>query len=118
MEQILAHLWGDYLFQNNWMAQNKVKAWFPAFIHALTYSLLFLPLVPSVWAWLVIFGTHMVIDRFRLATYFISWYNRTPDRKVNAGFNPETPVWLATWLSIIIDNTLHLTINYLSIRFM
>lgn len=34
------------------------------------------------------------------------------------GYPANTPVWLSTWLLIIADNTLHLTINYLALRYL
>jgi hypothetical protein len=67
MTQLLIHLWGDYILQSDWMAQNKTKAYLPAFVHALLYSLGFLLLRPSWKAWLVIAVTHFFIDRYRLA---------------------------------------------------
>lgn len=143
MTQLLAHLFGDYILQSDWMAQNKTKANWPAFCHALLYSLCFLWLcwMPSymtvhtppcvtyldsrgsettcvseglripanatgfnVYAvsppvdilhsahfrwlpWLVIFSTHFLIDRFRIARYVVwakNWlgplYERVPIR--------------------------------------
>lgn len=106
MTQLLAHLFGDYILQSDWMAQNKTKRSWPALVHALLYSLCFVPLCwhpdtyhgyesirvmlngiwTSVdawnfsttwanrfhsWAWLVIFGTHFLIDRYRLARYVV-----------------------------------------------
>ena len=38
---ILFHFVGDYLTQNNWLAQNKTKKIYIAFLHALIYSLPF-----------------------------------------------------------------------------
>lgn len=87
MPQLLAHLFGDYILQSDWMAQNKTKRSWPALIHALLYALCFLwlcrvPVDYSGWSivpvghqrwtsWLVIFGTHFLIDRFRLARYVV-----------------------------------------------
>lgn len=34
------------------------------------------------------------------------------------GYSDKMPVWLATWLSIIADNTAHLAINHLAIKFL
>lgn len=34
------------------------------------------------------------------------------------GYPPERPAWLAVWLMIVADNTLHLAINYAAIRWM
>jgi hypothetical protein len=139
MTQLLAHLFGDYILQSDWMAQNKTKRSWPAFVHALIYSLCFVPLclvaaqqIPELvtpiaagstcpeattslftcsrlmiatplgylpalgghvipahnnhgyfgWLpWLVIFGTHFLIDRFRLARYVVWAKNWLGPRK-------------------------------------
>lgn len=71
MIQLILHLVGDYVTQSDWMAQNKTKAHWPAFCHALVYSLPFLA-IGSWLAVLVIFVTHFAIDRWRLAR-FVVW---------------------------------------------
>lgn len=154
MIQLILHLWGDYLLQSSWMANNKTKAWLPAIVHATIYSLPFL-LIGSWLAVLVIWSTHAVIDRFRLARYLCwakdaialpikktgtyirfanpanpdsgyeipwsewVWEGRKPWREcAGTGYSQEVPVWLSTWLMIIADNTLHLTINYLALKYL
>jgi hypothetical protein len=116
MEQIVLHLLGDYIFQNDWMAQNKTKQTLPALIHALVYSLPFL-LITSWKAWIVIFITHFLIDRFRLAVYWIKLVNWNW-KSTNFGYGEQTPMFMSIWLMIIIDNTFHLLINYLSITYL
>jgi hypothetical protein len=75
MTQLILHLIGDYVTQSDWMAVNKTKADFPAFCHALVYSLPFIWLATSandpVLAWTTILVTHFFIDRFRLARYVV-----------------------------------------------
>jgi hypothetical protein len=140
MIQILVHLWGDYLTQSDWMAQNKTKAHIPALVHALVYSAPFL-FIGSWKAITVIAVTHFFIDRYRLARYVVwaknwlspkklwyggqgqdiwAWYGRTPawERCTTTGYPPDAPPWLAFWLLIIADNTLHLTINYIALRWL
>lgn len=136
MEQLILHLLGDYTLQSDWMAQNKTKHWLPAFCHALVYSLPFL-LIGSVWAWLVIFTTHYLIDRYRLARYVcyaknflspkttlnyadfkvVKWWHPWSECS-GTGYHKDTPPWLAVWLLIACDNTLHLLINWLSLRYL
>jgi hypothetical protein len=116
---ILAHLVGDYLLQSDWMAQEKTQRWWPAIAHAVTYGLPFLLITRSPWALLVIVGTHAVIDRYRLARHVVWAKNllaparyRHPWRECTAtGYHQDRPVWLAVWLMIIADNTIHLAIN-------
>lgn len=75
MEQLILHLFGDYITQSDWMAQNKTKANLPAFLHALIYSFPFLLLTgrapnPAL-AGTTILVTHFLIDRYRLARYVV-----------------------------------------------
>jgi hypothetical protein len=136
--QILAHLWGDYILQSDWMAENKTKAWFPCACHVLFYSLGFLLFRPSWNAMLVIAGTHYFIDRYRLARYLVWMKNwiaprkRCPDcidthllranptfKECSAtGYPPDRPIWLTVWLLIIADNILHITINGIALKWL
>lgn len=108
---LILHFVGDYLLQNDWMAQNKTKAFIPAMIHAMVYSLpltYFLDLTTI--GGLIIMWSHFFIDRYRLATYWIKFVNWNWNSN-NFGFSDKTPVWLSTWLMIVIDNTWHILIN-------
>jgi hypothetical protein len=143
MEQLILHLIGDYVTQSDWMANGKTSKYGPAAVHAIVYSLPFLLLRPSWGAFAVICWTHFLIDRFRLAKYvvyaksfiapFSEWIDvyeedgisewEPKDRYLwlncnKTGYAADVPVWLATWLMIIADNTMHLTINYLALRYL
>ena len=123
MIQLIFHLLGDYVFQSDWMASNKTKQTLPALVHALIYSLLFLS-IGSWKAWLVIFLTHLAIDRFRLARFvvfakeFIGWPWPTWNDCSATGYPSAKPAWLAVWLMIAADNTLHLVINYGALKYL
>ncbi|SKA88785.1 Protein of unknown function [Prosthecobacter debontii] len=140
MIQLILHLFGDYVTQSDWMAQNKTKSTWAAFCHALVYSLPF-ALIASLPAWLVIFSTHLLIDRYHVARFVVYlkniifspagclwWYStevrRTAMDKLHwcdcsgTGYHKDAPPWLAVWLLIAADNTLHLAINYASIRWL
>lgn len=107
----ILHLIGDYLLQNDWMAHNKTKEWLPAQAHACIYSYPFLFIVNNDWYWfLIIFMTHVFIDRYRLATYWIKLVNWNWHSK-NFGFADDKPQWMSVWLMIIIDNTFHIIFN-------
>lgn len=105
----LFHLLGDYIFQNDWMAQNKTKNSYVALLHATIYSLPFL-LVCYSWWWLLIWITHFLIDRFRLSVYWIKFVNWNWG-STNFGYKEQTPPFMSIWLMIIIDNIFHLLIN-------
>lgn len=113
MEQLLAHLVGDYVIQNDWMASNKTKNSKICLIHAVTYGLSFLLLTQSLIVLSIIVGTHFLIDRYRLAlrlTQIKNWnWSET-------GFPNDRPAFITVWVTILVDNTLHLLINYLSLK--
>lgn len=121
--QLLAHLLGDFVLQNGWMANNKEKSSKAALVHVLIYTFVFYWIFNgalSVGALAVIGGSHFLIDRFALAKKFVylrecycgDYYDF---RNSQSGFSPDTPPWLAKTLCIIIDNTAHLCINYWAI---
>jgi hypothetical protein len=124
MEQLILHLIGDYLTQTDWMAKNKTRCIRIAGIHATVYSLPFLLLSPSMIAFAVIVLTHVAIDRYRLARFVVFAKNKLTEPGLQwidaskTGFHKDTKPWLAVWLLIIVDNTLHLTINYISLRWL
>lgn len=72
MEQMLAHLFGDYVLQSPWMADNKSKRSWPCLVHVFYYTLPFLLLTRSWKALLAIAVSHFVLDRFALARY-LTW---------------------------------------------
>ena len=104
MSQLICHLFGDYVFQSNWMAQNKTKAWIPALVHATVYTLMFLFITQSILALSIVWGTHLLIDRFRLAKYM----------RIDVFAVDDCPFWLL----IVIDNSWHLLINYLTLKYL
>jgi hypothetical protein len=120
---ILAHAVGDYLLQTDWMAQEKTKRWPPAIVHGLVYTLPFLLITTSPWALLVIGGTHMVIDRYRLAKHVVWFKNQLQPKQwrpghTATGMKEETPDWLAYWLLFIQDNIIHILINVLAVMYL
>lgn len=123
-DQIVAHLVGDYIIQSDWMANEKRKRTLAATIHAFTYTLPFFLLTQSGPALAFIFGTHLLIDRFGLARYVV-WAKNLPYpgskpwAECNVtGYPNERPAWLAVWLLIIADNTLHLICNAVALKWL
>ena len=132
MPQLLLHLIGDYLLQSHDMATKKTsKAWW-CWYHCVVYTAPFLLLTRSPLALGIIFISHFFIDHYRLARYVVRLKNqllgngsqfefmglyhinhKTYDTPT--GYPKETPDYLAVWLLIIADNTLHLAINYLAL---
>jgi len=76
---------------------------------------------------LVIWFTHAAIDRFDAAKY-VCWgkeWITSPIEKPQPwsncngnGYCKDAPIWLTCWLKIIADNTLHLTINFLALKYL
>ena len=145
MLQLLLHLTGDYLLQSDHMSRYKRSSSVWAGFHAIVYSLPFWLLHPSWVAWAVICGSHFLIDRFGLARYLVwaknilfgMWPNRLfgnaddPDDESEddrsrlawknckaTGYPADLQPWLAVMLLIVADNTLHLSINYASLRWL
>ena len=124
MEQLLLHLIGDYVTQTDWMATEKTRKNAAAVAHAVVYSLPFMLLTDSLPALLTICLTHLWIDRYRLARYVVFAKNWATNRSLQwadcsaTGYPSTTPAWLAVWLLIIADNTMHLCINYAALRWL
>lgn len=141
---LVAHLIGDYVIQSHWMAIKKTSEWVPAIVHGVTYTLPFLFITLNPVALLIIGGTHIIIDRFRLAKYLAFAKNQlspkayrpvwpkqhngttaltgvvTPPQthlmvNKDTGYPADTPAWMAVWLMILADNTLHIVINSLAL---
>lgn len=120
----LAHLFGDYVVQSDWMANEKTSSNLPAVLHATTYAACFLPLTRNPKALAIIGGTHFVIDRWRLAKYVVWARNQIAPSEARydyddagmLGAHPDRPDWLSGWLGFIADNAIHLLINHLTLR--
>lgn len=123
-DQLVAHAVGDYILQSDWMANEKTKRSLAALAHVATYALPFLFLHPSPAALAVIVGSHFVIDRWRLARYvvwaknFLGVGNPPWAECQGTGYPPDRPPWMAVWLLIIADNTLHMICNGLALAYL
>jgi hypothetical protein len=131
MEQLLLHLLGDYILQPRWMAINKSKSTIVALAHVLIYSIPFFALTDSWYAIMVILLTHLVIDRFSLAKYWIYLCNSCIDERRYWRYSSETgfqdqipdfhgyvPKHIAFFLYAVTDNAFHLLINYAALRWL
>jgi hypothetical protein len=126
-DQLVCHGVGDYLIQTDQMAQRKTSSWAWALYHALSYSMPFWLLHPSVWALAIITGTHALIDRYRLARYVVfgkNFFLNVGDERPfwkdcsKTGMPEDRPPFLTVWLLIIVDNLMHIIINGLALRYL
>ena len=140
-DQLVCHLVGDYVLQSDLMASEKTKRSLPCFLHVLSYTLPFLFLTFSWKALLFIAATHFVIDRWRLARHLAWIKNFMAPRWIKAsvttsedleklvrnlpwetckgtGYPPDKPVWLSVWLMIFTDNTCHLILNGIALKWL
>ena len=119
MIQLLLHLFGDYILQNNTVGtrkkeKSKIGLMYCIF-HCITYSIPFL-LITNWKACLLIAIGHFLIDRWNVVGNYIKLKNFSKSTK-NCGFPEDVPPWMSTWLYIIQDNTLHLIWNYFIILY-
>ena len=74
MEQLLCHVFGDYVCQSDWMALNKDKKSFPCLVHVLIYTFCFWLFLTHSWlALVVIGGTHFLLDRWHTPLQRFIW---------------------------------------------
>lgn len=100
---LIAHLFGDFIFQTNWMAVNKANRTNSLLFHALTYTLtifLFASVFSvklSVWAILLIFVSHCILDRRSFPKWWVKTVMRVHGRETD-------------WLVIMVDQAFHVFI--------
>ena len=110
---LIAHGWGDYILQSDYMANEKTAHWSPAIQHGLVYAVPFLPILwtsgAPAWAlavaMAVIAGTHIPIDHWRLARYVIWAKNQIAPRSDYAGQFPGG--WRHPWDSHVSGTGYH-----------
>jgi hypothetical protein len=96
---IIGHMIGDYLLQNDWMAERKLRSSWVCALHAglWTLAVCVCGSIESAAAWAWLLGSHWAIDRFQLA-------GKSMDYLGKRNFKSQ----MAPWSIIIVDNTWHL----------
>lgn len=98
MELIVAHMLGDYFFQNTYIASNKTKSSIVCLLHSVIYTVCVVLICQWFdWRLFIILGTHFLMDRFRIAKYWRRFFSKDED---------------APWI-ITADNSIHLLILWL-----
>lgn len=98
MHWIYAHLIGDYLIQNDFMAMNKKKSSLHCLLHVITYMIPFLFCGLDSLQLSLIAVQHYFIDR----TNFVYWFMGIKGSK---GFRDGM---LSPWSIVVVDNILHI----------
>lgn len=118
MTQFFLHMIGDYVTQNNYLAntktENSLRGYVACLVHVILYSIPFL-IIGSIQAVFIIMVTHFIIDKYRLAKYVIqlkNWCFTT-----QTGFPEGTPSFISIWILFIVDNIMHVSINYLALLY-
>jgi hypothetical protein len=86
---IIAHFFGDWFFQFDWMALNKGKDWKALFAHVGVWSLFLLP-----WGWkfaLLNFAFHIIIDQTTSQWTTKLWFSQ------DHGEDPASGLRLTEW---------------------
>lgn len=108
LHYIYAHLIGDYILQNDWMASNKKKYSLVCLIHVVTYLIPFLFTELSAIQLLLIGIQHFIQDRTNLVVWFMK----------AKGSKEFTKPPMAPWGIFITDNIIHLLFIQLIINFL
>ena len=97
MDWIFAHLIGDYLIQNDWMAKGKKTSSAICTVHIASYMLPFLFLGMRWWQLALIAAQHWIQDRTNIIPLFM--------RATGKGAFTSPP--MAPWSIIVTDNIVH-----------
>jgi hypothetical protein len=95
----IGHMVGDYILQNDWMAQNKKTSSWACAIHSFVWTSCVV--VFTGWGWmpfLILFAFHFLQDRTGFIRFWMNFNGQS-------GFATGP---LSPWSVVIIDNTFHL----------
>lgn len=98
MHWIFAHLIGDYILQNDWMANSKKNDWKACVVHVATYMIPFIFCGFNWWQFALIATQHYAID----STQFVVWFMKAK----GSGKFAEAP--MSPWSIVLTDNILHI----------
>ena len=99
-DALVGHLVGDYLLQNDWMAQNKKRNSFPCAVHCLLWTIAVC--LCAGWmspiAWCALFATHFIQDRKHVVLW---WMKSIGQERFATGV-------LSPWSVVVVDNIWHI----------
>ena len=103
MELIVAHLVGDFLLQNEWMAsrKNKPGGAIPCLVHVVLYMLPFL-LIGLLWWQLVLIAVqHYIQDRTELTLWWMRHYKRASPQWTEGNLYVDQAIHLV-WIQAVV----------------
>jgi len=122
---LFGHLFGDYLFQNDWMALNKKEKWLPCLVHCWIYTcwvyIFITDLIPQNIITVIIilvgiFLSHLVLDRTNLIEIWFRFAQGRAWKRVRTySSKTEEDIALIAFTAIVqtvADNTIHLVLMY------
>lgn len=119
---ILGHFIGDYLLQNKAMMLNKSKKGFRGALWCTLHCAIYTAVVclflwtANPWIILAVFLSHWPIDRWSLA---IKWMQLIKSRDPNETyFSKETDSAFYAIVYVVTDNTMHILLIWLALRFL
>lgn len=124
-EMVLGHLVGDYLLQNDWMAEGKKKekglGWLTCTVHCILYTL---SVCLFMWNWdikwvVCVFLSHFLIDKFGFVDWYLRFVNgrsisKFLSNKENKAYTPHIGLraGITVFVYILADNTMHLILMF------
>lgn len=103
MDLLVGHLFGDYILQDDWMAEGKKRSSWICSYHCMLWSVsvwIFSGFQFPWWALLIAFSTHFVQDRWNLVQRWM---------KINGQEKFMKPP-MGPWSIIVVDNVFHLLV--------
>ena len=101
---IVAHAFGDFPLQNDWMQAKSRNSWVCT-VHVAAYSLPFMALVALAglpwWAFAAIVTQHWLQDRFALHLKWMRLYRQTPPDKWPVGPLCMDQAWHISFLGLV-----------------
>lgn len=108
MNYFIGHLVGDFLLQNDYVAENKKKSTLICLLHVLLYSgMVWAATSWPWWAMGIVAVTHFIQDR----TPIITWYMKLIGQEKFMG--PP----LGPWSIIVVDQVFHLLTLFIIAKF-
>lgn len=103
MNWILAHFAGDFLLQNDWMAENKKSSSFACLVHVFFYIIPFMFLGLSAVQLSLIAVQHFIQDRTRFVVWYCNLLGKFRKKENSAiGYMIVDNIFHLLWINFVI----------------